>query len=181
MGTRVAARDARVLEKAREALRTLVDVGDHGATGIGLFGDDWKGRWGEKLIKRLVAQRLVMDVGYAPQTGTGRRPKLYAATDALGALSHEDEWLSSMLWPSGGAPREHMFQDTENDLASVPPPATPTVEDAVEQFKERLDAGETLEALLKLAAATLENVAYMREQINALTRDVEELKKVWTS
>lgn len=171
MGTKVAARDARIFAKARAALKTLMSAGAQGSTGTALFGDDWHGRWGYTFIQRLVLRRVVTERGYG-ESVTGRKPKLYAAAPELVSLVDDDNWLSSMLWPSG-APHEIPFSEMPRDEE----PPLPTPHDDV----QAIGANETLEAVLKLSAATLENVAHIREQLSALTRDVAELKKVWTS
>ena len=178
MGRTMAARDARMFTKARAALRALIAAGETGATGEDIFGDDtWAGNnWTGAFIRLLKAEGVVTTAGFG-SSRHGRKPVMLVATPSLVALLHDDEALAQKLWghraeyQPGADPAEPLlFPVVEQDGAPVAsaPSAAP-------------DADETLQAVLKLSAATLENLVYVREQMAALTRAVAELQKMWAS
>jgi hypothetical protein len=164
--------------KARSALRVLISAGSTGATGEDIFGaDTWAGNnWTGGFIRLLKAEGVVTTAGFG-QSSHGRKPLMLVATPSLGALLHDDEALAQKLWghraeyQPGADPAEPLlFPVVEKDGSTEEgsPSAAP-------------DTDETLQAVLKLSAATLENLVYMREQMAALTRAVAELQKMWSA
>jgi DNA-binding PadR family transcriptional regulator len=165
-----AARAAQQFAEATKALEELRAAGDRGATGRELFGDRFpKGwSWRNKLLRRLEEQGLVTVTLSPDISAFGKAAKIYAATPALEQVILANE-VGTLLWPaSAGAPEIFL------------PPDPPGEDGAPLERDEPIgDEESALEALVKMTAAILENVAYIREKQDALARELEAIRKAW--
>lgn len=175
-------KDARTFAIGQDALRTLIKAGETGATGIELFGTSYRGKWGWVLMRRLSDMGLVLRS--EPSSGTtGRNPVVFKAMPALLAEVEDDTRMASLLWPKRAdpAPWGDAGEATPADVAE------PVVRDvATSGYEAAAEVGgvygtdrELLETLLKLCAATLENVAHMRVRVDELAKEVAGINEAW--
>lgn len=199
MARSVNVRDARMLAEARNAIAMLIERGGAGATGRELLGESFlAGRWGRNFLRRLADQSLVT-VGEPPSNGLfGRRAHVFVATDSLAPMAGDDAQIALLVWPGTSyldrgavSADEGTETETEDDAAEedvvvghgrlVDIEGAPAShhEDDIASMLENLPKEALLETAVKLCALTLQNVVYMRERVDALTKEISDLKKAW--
>jgi hypothetical protein len=177
-------RDARMLAEARDAIAMLAERGGAGATGRELLGESFlSGRWGRNFIRRLSGRGLVTVEEPPPNGLFGRRAHVFVATASLAPLVGDDEQIALLVWP-GTSYLESRSATDDEATATVEeeeeaPPGRPEGEDDVAALLENVPSEALLETAIKLCAMTLQNVVYMRERVDALAKEIADLKKAW--
>jgi hypothetical protein len=184
----VTARDARMLAEARKAITRLVALGPEGATGRELLGESFiSGRWGRSFMRRLVDLDLALTRESPPNGLFGRRAHIFEGRPALQEYLADDQKLAAVLWP-GTSYRDAAAAtaDQQEEEEHVPatasddePQQVEATQDDIASMLENVPEEALLATAVKLCAMTLQNIVYMRERVDALTKEVADLKKAW--
>jgi len=190
------ARDTRVFADARTQLRALIQAGEAGATGLDIFGDQgWHGRWQGHMIKRLRDRGLVV----AKTHPDNRRWKLLIATAGLRAVVDDDDSLTELIWPThqlmlpefGADPPDDTDPNVEIETIAArvrqrleereAPPALSDDEQTtpLPSGDMSLSMNAKLDAIIQIHDVAMQNIVYMREQVDALTKTLNALRKAW--
>lgn len=144
-----AATDAKRYAMAKGALRRLVEVGEAGATGVDLFGEEWDLERGRSWARRLTAKLVSIGLVHESRPGGMAAPYRFRALSRLGAVSRDDTALGTLMFGSDadlvtaaatspGDPAEG--EEPEADEEEVGPYPPPERVEAVRVALERLCA-----------------------------------------
>jgi hypothetical protein len=159
-------RDRNNFDGSRVALKKLMKIGEVGASILYLFEPPIRLDWARRLMNRLVSMGAVDKVD-SEYPGAH---VVYVATSMLQEIVDSDDRLAAVIWP-----RSHA-------IPVVPEAPPENAEETVTQTEVEKEADgdgpqptleESVTAVLKISAATLENLVAIRERMASMESTLE--------